>query len=342
MPLIPMMTKTLRVYPENAIGGCGIARHLRHRVRPAMPPDAPLKKSFMFLRAFGVTALVVMLFSFSLSCGARSGKSYCIKPELLAERLIHISSLDWKKLNKDNIGEEWPNPPIFQRGQEPVVGMEQMASILKNCFNEKCDMCAILFSDRPGDAGGLSVISIYTREEAKPDAISHLHKLVAAAIPGPVLASYKKGWGGPDAEIERCYYTAKWQSYNDDFLLEAHTYTDNGKWGGVVNIIRVRPVKAIERWTLEDGSIIQIVQKEVKLNEQGEKELYLDYMTNGFLMDHDCRRHEIQLMWPQLKALIEKEKPLKVYLGIRDGADSFMGVSGPEKLPNGEWQMPEP
>jgi hypothetical protein len=265
----------------------------------------------------------------------------CVRPDLIPARLHRIASLDWRKIDRDVFHREWPEAPVppVSLGPPQSRGTKDLERDIACCCKAGQGLVAAGFdyplAETPtAEAPGLWGVEVIVCGPIRKQTVDALKALVDAVVPEhPKSAPTNWGpSGGAGA-------TAVWDAGGERLVLDAFVQPRQGGWLGWFELHRRAPLRAVETWTLEDGSQVRILRLEIESSgNPPEKILRLDYLSEC-PFDHSCWSKEITAFWPRLRARAEREGIRKVDLGVSSGVGAYEGfrvVRGAD----GKWDGP--
>jgi hypothetical protein len=165
-----------------------------------------------------------------------------------------------------------------------------------------------------------------------------LKRLVAAAVPDQVDASYEEGWSLLE-EADQIYNGYRWRTHGSTFNLHVFLGRWEDSWYGSFELTRCDAVTELEEWVLEDGTKLGVTEVQVKNADNGERELWFSYQTRCLLRDYECLKSEWRILWPRLRSVAEREKTSTVFLSSEDC--SFGSITMyPKRNSLGNWELP--
>jgi hypothetical protein len=165
-----------------------------------------------------------------------------------------------------------------------------------------------------------------------------LKRLVDAAVPDQLDASYVEGWSLIE-EADRIYNGYRWQAHASTFNLDVSFGRLEDSWYGSFELIRCDAVAELEEWALKDGTKLSVTQVEVRNGDDGERELWFSYQSLCLLRDHECLDTERRTLWPSLRSVAERQNTTTVFLSSEDCSFGSITVF-PKRNSLGDWELP--
>lgn len=262
----------------------------------------------------------------------------CIELGPTIEAVKEIASADWDTLDQDALARMWPEAEPLPCESSSLSGLAAVTAAIERCCNA-CGTCGGPFfrSKDESSEHGLDSIHLQVCRDSSDKALSELKGIVDVARPRQTDATYERGWS-LRGEAESIHHAYRWHKGDDTFILEVNLGLMSDQWIGLFNLTRCYPVSVVQKWTLDNGTTLDVTRTELIESENGKQELWFSYLSRCLLRDHTCLRAERRIFWPRLRSIAESKDATIVFLDAEDCKGQSIGVAA-ERNPSGDWDL---
>jgi hypothetical protein len=259
----------------------------------------------------------------------------CIDLGPTIEAVKEIASVDWGTLDEAAVERMWTEAEPLPCESSSLRGMVAVTAAIERC----CSTCGGPFFHSRDESSehGLENIHLLVCRDSPDQALSELKGIVDVARPQQTDATYEQGWSLRE-ETESIHNAYRWHTDDDTFILEVNIGLMDEQWIGLFDLTRCYSVSVVQKWTLDNGTTLDITRTEVIESEVGKHELWFSYLSQCLLSDHTCLRAERRSFWPRLRSVAESNDATIVFLDAEDCKGQSIGVSA-ERNSRGDWDL---
>lgn len=259
----------------------------------------------------------------------------CVDLDRTVEVVEVLSRLDWRELDEAAVVASWPEANLLPCDGNTSGGLGAYQEALRRCC-VTCGTCGGPALTQSPDETGLQSISLMVCRKDGQEALDALKRLVDATISRALDRSFEPGWTlGP--ERKHAVNSYRFRSHEQTFIVEARVGGDEGRWVGIFDLTRCYAREISERWILEDGTSVRILESEIDTSGETSR-LRFSYLTNCLIDDHSCMSDEAQRLWPRLRARAEDQGVTSVSWSTEDCRFASIG-RGAHRRSDGEWDV---
>ena len=244
-----------------------------------------------------VGALLVLTVASTALVAQPKESCACLELERAMEGLSAMSRMDWESLERSRLAEVWPTAIA---SCEPWPTKLFVDEELYDLCCGSCGTCGgeLLVEDFDGSIVSLRAMGALVCRGTQDEALRDLNRLVESAIPQNMDSLYERV-----QENDSVVDTYRWDSGNETFLITSSIVERRRWWIGRAEVVRCETWDSLKKWSLDDGSEVDIL--DITMDPEGEDErwVHLDYMTRCVLTTQSsCVQSEVQLVWSRLMA----------------------------------------
>ncbi len=285
-----------------------------------------------------LVALPIAIVAPSTRTEMKESSCACVDLGPTIEAVKEIASTDWDTLDEASLARMWPDAKPLPCESSSLSGLAAVAEAIERCCST-CGTCGAPFfrSKDESSENGLDSIHLQVCRDSSEQALSELKGIVDVARPRQTDATYERGWSLGE-QTESIHNAYRWHTDDDTFILEVNLGLTGAQWIGLFDLTRCYSATVVQKWTLDNGTMLDVTRTEVIESENGKHELWFSYLSQCLLRDHTCLRAERRNFWPRLRSVAESKGATKVFLDAEDCKGQSIGAAA-WRNPHGDWDL---
>jgi hypothetical protein len=286
-----------------------------------------------------LVALSIAIVAPSTHTQTREPFCACIDLGPTIEAVKEIASADWGTLDKAALVRMWPEAEPLPCETSSLSGIAAVTAAMERCCST-CGTCGGPFFHPKDESSedGLDLIYLQVCRDSSEQALSELKAVVDVARPRQTDAAYEQGWSLRE-ETESIHNAYRWHTDDDTFILEVNLGLMGDQWIGMFDLTRCYSVSVVQKWTLDNGTTLDVTRSKVVASETGKRNLRFAYLSQCLLGDHTCLHSEWRSLWPRLRSVAESKDTTIVFMSAENCKGGSIGVAA-ERNPRGDWDFP--